>query len=365
LIINRYLIKEILGTLIGVTVVLLLIFVSNRFVRYLSQALAGEVPGDIIFELVGLKAIIYFSLMLPLCSYLAILLTFGRLYRDSEMIALFACGVGPSRLLMTVLRFVLATAAVAAVLTLYVAPWAGEKSYQSREQAQAASEISGIRPGRFNESDSGDRIYYVEALSPDRSYMSNVFFQGKAYGKDTLLSSDTARQYVNEETGDRFLIFIDGFRYDGLPGSADYKIVKYEKYAVRIKEKAVVPLSRKRDVKKTSELWNSTELGDIAQLQWRISIPITAVLLGVLALPLSRTTPRQGKYAKLLVGILVYIVYVNALSVAQVWLERGYVPPALGMWWVHGVMGIVIAVVLIRQYGLQVLPGMDPDKAVT
>jgi len=362
LIISRYLVKEILGTLTGVTVVLLLIFVSNRFVRYLSQALAGEVPGDIVFELVGLKAIIYFSLMLPLSSYLAILLTFGRLYRDSEMVALFACGVGPPRLLKTVLGFALATATVAAGLSLYVAPWAGEKGYQIREQAQAASEISGIRPGRFNESSGGDRIYYVEALSPDHSYMSNVFFQGKAYGKDTLLSSETARQYVNEDTGDRFLVFMDGFRYDGLPGTAEYKIVKYDKYAVRIKEKAVVSLSRKRDVKKTSELWNSTELGDIAQLQWRISVPISAVLLAILAVPLSRTTPRQGKYARLLIGIVVYIVYVNALSVAQLWLERGSVPSALGMWWVHALMCIGIAVVLVRQYGLQILPGIVPGK---
>jgi lipopolysaccharide export system permease protein len=353
LIIERYLLKEVLQTLLAVTGVLSLIYVSNRFVRFLTEADAGALPAGMVVELLSLQSLNAMVLLLPLALYLSIILAFGRLYKDSEMTALAACGVGPGRMLRNILGVGLLFAVLVAGVSLYAGPWAEERSYQLMDRAKSASDISTITPGSFRESTTGDLIVYIEGLAPDRRTMNDVFIQSEKKGRQTIITAPSAYQRTDPKTGDRFIVLVNGYRYEGVPGNADFKVVQYKEHAVRIEEKAVAPATRQLAAVPTQTLWQSTEPGAGAEIQWRIAMPVSAVLLALLAVPLSRSNPRQGRYAKLFAGILIYVVYNNLLGVARAWLERGVVPAWVGLWWVHGLLLLGVAALLLQQVGIK------------
>jgi lipopolysaccharide export system permease protein len=283
--------------------------------------------------------------------FLSTLLAFSRLYKDNEMVALAACGVSMRKIYGTVFFFSLLIAAVVAAISMYIAPWAEEKAYHIQDAQRATPELMGISSGRFTESSTGSGVLYAEEISLDGDSMRNVFVQSRKEGEQVIISSENAYQSVDKKTGDLFMIMVDGYRYEGVPGNADFKVTKFHKHAVRIDAREVVPSARKNRALPTSLLIASENRADTAELQWRLSMPVTVVLLALLAVPLSYTTPRQGRYAKLFVAILAYMIYNNMIGVARTWMERGVVPAGIGMWWVHVVLMIGIVVMLSRQYG--------------
>jgi len=357
LIVFRYIGREVLGTMLAVLLVLLLIFLSNLLARYLGDAASGEIPPDAIFVLLALKIPSYLLLLLPLALYFGVLLGLGRLYRDSEIIALAACGYGIRRMLRSVAALSLLVGALVAALAFEVAPRASEWRYTLQDRIEAASDMSWVAAGRFTESDEGRRIFYVEEVSKDRSAMHNVLVGvfgpggGVRAGEMGVLSAATGTQQRDARTGDRFIVLGPGYRYDGRPGSPEYKIVAFDKYAVRIEEKAVTGIEHKRDATSTRQLWRSADRRDGAELQWRISMPLSAMLLGALAVPLSRTTPREGRYGRLFRAVLVYVTYLNMMGVSRTWLEDGIIAPWLGMWWLHAVVVLVSLLLLLRPAG--------------
>lgn len=351
-IINRYLIKEVLYTLFAVAPVLLLIFLSSRFVQYLADAASGKFPVDIVFGLLGLKSISVFPLVLPLVFFLSIVLALGRLYKDSEMTALAACGIGPLQILRIILPAALGVAVLVAFLSLLAGPWAQGQSNQVKERGEKGMEISTIVAGRFKESSRGDHIFYAEKISTDARLMDDVFIQSRQHGKLNILSSENANKYIDKKTGDQFLLLENGTRYELSPDHTDYSITRYEKYFVRFHQEELLPVDDKREARTTSALLNSGSIKDIAELQWRISMPISALVLALLGVLLARTTPRQGRYAKLFVAILVYIIYNNMMGVARSWIDSGVISPLLGMWWVHALMVLAIAGLYVRQRGV-------------
>ncbi len=353
MIINRYLIKEVAQTLLAVTVVLLLIVVSNRLIDYLADAAEGKLPASVIFTLLGLKTVSYFALLIPLALYLGIMLGLGRLYRDSEMAALAACGVGTARIYRALLILGLPLIAALAALSLYVSPKAAGFGYELQDRAKKMIELSVLSPGRFRESPDGRYILYIERLSEDRRSVQNLFAHTQTEeGAQGILSSERAYQSVDPSTGDRYIVLVNGYRYEGVPGQADFRIIQFEKHTVRIEENTGGAVRYKRSALPTMALWKSSDPSDRAELQWRLSVPLSAALLAFLAVPLARVTPRQGRYGRLFVAIVVYIVYVNLLSVTQVWVERGVIPAFVGMWWVHALVFVLAVALLMRQTGL-------------
>ncbi|MEO5702348.1 MAG: LPS export ABC transporter permease LptF [Gammaproteobacteria bacterium] len=352
-IINRYLIKEVLYTLLAVAPVLLLIFLSNRFVRYLADAASGKFPADIVLGLLGLKSISVFPLVLPLVFFLSIVLALGRLYKDSEMTALAACGIGPRQILRIILPAALGIAAIVAFLSLLAGPWAHSQSNQIKERAEKGMELSTIVAGRFKESSRGDHIFYAGKLSSDARLMNDVFIQSRRkHGKLNILSSENAAKYIDKKTGDQFLLMENGSRYEFNPEHNDYSITQYEKYFIRFQQEELIPIEDQREARPTAALLESGNIKDLAELQWRISMPVSTVVLGLLGVLLARTTPRQGRYAKLFIAILAYIIYNNMMGVARSWVSQGIVPPLLGMWWLHAIMLLVIAGLYVWQSGL-------------
>ena len=334
MIIERYVTREILQSFAAVLAVLLLVFIANRFVRLLTEAAAGRLPGDVIAQLVIIKLTASLTVLLPMAFFFGVLLALGRLYKDSEVVAMSAGGIGLQRLSRAVATPALAFGLLVAVLSCYVSPRISAIEDSIVTRARGEAEVTGLSPGSFKEFGKGN-IVYVESIEPDRRTMRRVFVRVRRGEREELLVADRAYQSVQGRDGERFMVLEDGHRYSGRPGRRDFIVTRFERHAVRLD---VVTRSKRRsslDSIRTLDLWRSAKSTHAAELQWRISLPISVVLLAMLAVPLSRTSPRQGRYGKLFIAVVVYFVYNNGVGIAQSLIERGELSPWIGVWPVH------------------------------
>ncbi|MCC6208889.1 MAG: LPS export ABC transporter permease LptF, partial [Gammaproteobacteria bacterium] len=299
MVIDRYILKEILYTLLVVLFVLLIIFISNRLVRFLADASTGDLASEYVLTLLGVKALTALVIILPLGLFMAILLGLSRLYKDSEMTALAACGVGVRGIYRSVIGLSLVVTAVVAAVSFYIAPWAEEQGYRLRDAQESQSLLTGLVAGRFTESTGDDGVMYFERMSEDGKLMQDVFIQQRRRGADEVVLSARSGRRWQDDTGAQYLVLMDGYRYEGLPGVGDFKVIRFKEHAVRIKARDVAPTQRKQSALSSAALIRSDDPSAVAELQWRVSMPLSVMLLALLAVPLSRTSPRQGKYAKL------------------------------------------------------------------
>ena len=349
LIIQRYVFRELFVTSAAVTVVLFLIFLSSWFARLLGQVTSGGLRPELLFWLLSLKSVDAMVILLPLAFYLAGLLTLGRLYKDSEMTAMLACGVSPLKVFSVVLWTGTGFALVVAAIALYFAPAAQGQRFQVQAELEADVGLEAVTAGQFRALAEGQVVFYAERLSDDGRTMENVFIQGRRDGVLNLVSAAEAFRMDDEESGAQYLVLKDGYRYEGEPGTASFQVTRFAEHGVRIERDETVLEVDARAARSSWLLWHSPSLKDQAELQWRVSMPLTTVLLGALAVFLSRTNPRQGRYAKFFVGILAYVVYSNLLSVARAWLEKGAVPVYVGMWWLHAALAVLVLALVLRQ----------------
>lgn len=328
--------------------VLLLIFMSGRFIKYLADAAAGRLAADVLFAIMGYRLPGFLELILPLGLFIGILLAYGRMYLESEMTVLYACGMSKLQLLkLTMIPAVLVMLLVGA-MSLYISPWGMQKVEQIFRDQTKVTEFEMLVPGRFQSLRSGERVTYTEQLSDDKSEMYNVFIAEKDLSDDTIavLVAKRGTQLVDENTGSRFIVLHEGARYDGEPGQPEFFKIEYDSYGVKIAEPAGGGVRRKAEAIPTAELLDSADLKERALLQWRLSIPLLVPIVALLAIPLSRVNPRQGRFFHLLPAMLIYITYLGLLIVCRKNLENGKLPEWLGMWWVHGVF-LIAALVLL------------------
>ena len=333
---DRYLLKEVIHGWLAVTLFLWLILVSNRLVRYLGDAASGEIPGDVVFQLLGLKMEWYLVHVVPFALALGVMLGLGRLYRDNEMTVMSACGVGPWRIYKPLLGFGVLVAVILAWLALYINPQVEGMGNRLKETAKEQANLSMLGAGRFNEMQQGRFVFYAERFSDDKQNMENLFILSRSRrGKPPqLLTAGSAYRKHDSETGDDFLVLVDGYRYQGKPGQADYRIMQFSEYGVRIDLPDSVDVEEKTASIPTSVLMRSADPEEIAELQWRIAMPVSVIVLLFLTMPLSRSSPRQGRYGRMVVAILLFVIYYNFLATAKFWVSEGKVPPVIGLWWV-------------------------------
>lgn len=335
---HRYLLKEVISGWLAVTVVLWLILVSNRLVRYLADAAAGDIPAEVIFKLLGLKMLWYMIHIVPFALALGVVLGLGRLYRDSEMVVMSACGVGTRQIYRPVLGFGLLAAAALAWLVLYVSPGVQGISHRLEEVAARQADMTVLGAGRFNEIQGGQLTFYAERLSEDRQSMENLFIAVRDRHDwrkpPQIVKAESAYRKRDPASGDEFLVLVDGFRYEGTPGEANYRIMQFDEFGVRIDLPGVDVTTTRREAAPTVALLASADPEDIAEVQWRVAMPLSVIALLLLAVPLSRSSPRQGRYGRLVLAILLFVIYYNLLGTAKVWVGNGSVPPVLGLWWV-------------------------------
>lgn len=350
-IIDRYVARELLQTWLAVSLVLMLILLSSTLARLLGQASEGLIPEDAVFTFMIIISVRYLILVVPLSLYLGVLLTFSRLYKDNEMAVLAACGFGISRFYRPLLIIVIPASLFMLVMTMWVIPDLSHKHKALQAEIESRSELSGLIAGRFNEAQDGNAIMFLEKQSDDRRSMENIFLHQKDVNVIDIETAARAHRYKDEE-GRKFILFSHGQHYAGTPGTRDFRIIQYEKHGVYLDDDKVFDKRvTDRSALPTKMIWNSSDRYHQAEFQWRLSIPMATFLLAMLALPLSYTKPRKGRYSRLAPAIFIYLIFTNLLSVAQTWIENGTVSLTLGMWWVHGLLFLVIVFWLFIRAG--------------
>ena len=350
MVVSRYLVREIGSTLLAVLAVLLLVFAASRFVRLVAEAAAGRLPADVVFPLVLVKLSVGLPILLPLAFFVAVLLALGRLYRDSEVVAMAAGGIGVAHVARMLMPLVALLVAIVAALSCLASPRLASLEDSLTARARGEAQVTSLLPGSFNRF--GDRgIVYVESIDEDRRTMRNVFVRVAGSERDEVVTAERAYQSNRGAGGERFMVLEDGHRYSGTPGRADFATTRFERHAVRLD--TVVRFSERSslDAVLTSGLWRSPDPRHAAELQWRLSLPLSAALLALLAVPLARTGRRQGRYAKLLIAVVLYFTYSNGLGIARNLVERGELPAWIGMWPVHVAILAVAVAMLGRQGG--------------
>lgn len=357
MILYRYLAKEIYTALLAVTVVLVLVFLSNTIVHYLHYAASGRIAASVIVRLIFLQLPYLLGLMLPIGLFFGILLALGRLYIDGEITVLFACGLSGWQLLVKVFMISVVVVFLIAMLTMWVNPLiAARKDRLVSQEAPENALLQTLIPGRFMTSSDGRRVFYVEDVGRDHLEASDLFIaempeEGAVNQVWTVVAAKSGHQSTNLTSGSQFIVAKEGYRYQGVPGQKDFVIIKFSTYGAKIDQVAAGMTRLQEDAKPMSTLFLSHELDDIAELQWRISIPLAALVFIFLGVPLSRVQPRQGRYVQLLPAIVISMVYVNLLFMARAWLERGMLPVGLGLWWVHLLFAVLAFVLYRRRHG--------------
>ncbi|MGD8874569.1 MAG: LPS export ABC transporter permease LptF [Gammaproteobacteria bacterium] len=353
---DRYLLKEVIYGWLAVTVILWLILVSNRLVRYLADAAAGDIPGELIFKLLALKMVWYMVHIVPFALALGVVLGLGRLYRDNEMTVMAACGVGAWRIYKPVLGFGLLVAVALVWLALYVSPAVQGISHRLETAAARQADMTALGAGRFNEMQNARLTFYAERLSADKQTMENLFIAYKRKPRDKskpqqIVRAKSAYRKQDKTTGDQFLVLVDGVRYEGVPGEAAYRVMRFDEYGVRIHMPYSDATTTKRAATPTATLLASGDTEDLAEVQWRLAMPLSVISLLLLAVPLCKSSPRKGRYGRLVVAILLFVIYYNLLGTAKVWVGNGSVSPLIGVWWVPAVP-VVLAAILLGGEGL-------------
>lgn len=354
MILTRYLAKEVYTTMLATLVVLLLIFLSNQFVRYMHFAAGGEISSHQVGTLLLLQLPILLAILLPLSLFVAILLAYGRLYADSEIVILSACGVSPAKLLTTTLSFSAAVVVIVAVLALWINP----KVYNYYDQilsGATANKLELLIPNQFSSIGKGQWVFYVGDAADDKTKLKRVFAaeEPEAVTNQTnhslgVVMANSAQQRVDPNTGDVYIVLTNGYRYSGIPGQKDYQVIKYDEYGTQLPQ-STEKWQPDASSSPTLMLWQKRhDQLNAAELHWRIGLPLSAIILTLLATPLSRIKPKKGRYAQLAPAILFYIMYVDFMFLARAWMKKGILSPMLGMWWVHGLM-LVIALFFLWQ----------------
>lgn len=348
--IDRYLLREILQTWGAVTLVLLLILLTNSLAYMLGKVVDGELAGASVLPFFLTNVTNYVVTLVPLGLYLGLLLSFGRMYADSEMVALGACGVGLARLYRPVVIAGVLAAVITAALTFWLSPWAKRVEHDIAVRMAARSELAAVAPGRFNRSSDGRVVLFAEERKEDG--LSEVFVEMDAAGEPTrLIRAQSAVQRTDPDTGWRFLEFRNGYRYSGEPGSAQFREIEFAEHGVRVPQPDIESGNVGREGQSMTRLWNADNAASAAELQWRLALPLACILLALAAPPLSHTTPRQGRYGKVAVALVIYLAYSNVLVVARDAVADGSVPPAVGMWWAHGLTIVLIALLIAHHAG--------------
>ncbi len=350
-ILDRYIFREIALSWLGVTMILLMILLTNQFARVLGDVAKGKLPKNAAFDVIGLSAAQYLTVLVPIGLFLAVMLALGRLYRDSEMPAMMACRVGPSGIYRPLMWLLVPLALGVAWLSIVGTPSALSKIERISAEARREADLASMEPGRFTQFGPEQAVVYGESISPE-GYMEKVFLERRV--DDDVIEVVVAQRGVQVESDDpdtRMLVLQNGRRYEGVPGTASFRVVEFAEHGIPYQLPGLSTADPRPRAMTFAALQKSDELEHVAEMQWRLGVPISTVLLALLAVPLARSRPREGRYGRIAIGLLVFIVYFNMLSAAKAWTEEGTLSPMLGLWWVHGSVLLLTLALFAAQNG--------------
>jgi lipopolysaccharide export system permease protein len=351
-ILARYILREVLANWAIVTGVLLVVLLTNQIARVLERAAENQYPERLVLELIGLGALQNLSVLVPVGLLLGVVLAFGRLYHDSELVATLACGVGPSKIYGPIAVLAVVLAGLLAWLTLDLAPDATARALALRNQAVQSGQFSPIAPGRFRTFGGGSAVVYAEGVDGD-GVLTDVFVERTRSLQVEVALAERARHSVSADGMTHTITLFDGERFEGVPGSPRFRIVRFAEHVVPVRVPPLEDGISSAEAASSRELLRSSDPERRAELHWRIALPVMCLVLPLLAVPLSRLRPRQGRFARVWLAVLVYFVYSNLLSAGKVWLARGIVPEWVGLWWTHAAIGVLALAVILAPQWLQ------------
>ena len=346
-ILGRYILREVVTDWLVVTGVLLVILLANQVAGVLERAAVNQYPKGVVLELITLGALQNLSILVPVGLLLGVVFAFGRLYHDSEMAAALACGIGPGRIYTPMVLLAVFVTAILAWLTLGLAPDAFARAMSLRNAASRAGQFAPIAAGKFRAFGGGNTVVYAQNVNKDGT-LGNVFIERNRGPVVEVALAQRARHSVSPDGATHTITLYDGERYEGEPGSPAFRIEHFVEQSVPMQVPVVSGVVKNLEAQPSRALWESHDLTKRAELQWRIAMPVSCMVLTLLAVPLARLRPRQGRYSKLWVAVVIYFVYQNLITVGKVWIARGTVPEFVGLWWTHAV---VVALALLVTSG--------------
>jgi lipopolysaccharide export system permease protein len=353
LIFHRSLIREFSLIALAVVGVLLAIMLTNLLIRMLGKAALGDVLPEAVIGLIAFGILNYMPVLLGIAVFIAVLLALTRSYRDSEMAVWFSSGLSILSWIRPVMQFALPVALVAGVLSLWLSPWSVAQSTEYTRLLESRDEVSNITPGVFRETRDAARVFFVDKVSERDDVLNNIFVQSMQNGRMGVIVA--SKGYVETApNGDRFAVLINGRRYEGTPGTLDYRTVDFQRYAIRIEPKEMqrrAPPSRAQD---SIALLEEHKPEQVAELHWRLALPLAVIIMGLVAIPLAFVNPRSGRSWNLIFAVLIYVLYYNMLSIFQAWTTQGRVPLWVGLWPVHAAMLLLVTLMFYRRlYGFR------------
>jgi len=350
---SRSIVAELSNTAGAVFTVLFSILFSVSLVRILGQAAVGTVESGAVFAIVTLSALTTLPTILALTQFIAVLMTVSRSFRDSEMVVWFASGQSLLAWIGPVVRFSAPIVLLIAVLSLVIAPWAMQQIAESKQRYAQRDDVSRVAPGRFIESAEGRRVFFVESVDLHGATVRNLFVSHRSQGREGVI---VAAEGVIEvaPSGDRYLVLLQGRRYEGAPGQAQYRMLEFDRYAIRLDTRPDAPLAElNARARPTARLLREPTPFHRGELLWRIGLPMAAMMMALLAIPLGYVNPRVGRSVNLIIAVLVFLVYHNGMSIVQAWVQQERLSFGVGVWLPHALAAAVMVMLFVRRVYLQ------------
>jgi lipopolysaccharide export system permease protein len=348
---KRALRRDLVNLAGAVFATLFTVMVTTTLIRLLGRAASNRLSTTDVLPLIAFASINYIPVLLVLTVYVTVLMTLSRAYRDSEMVIWFASGQGLSAWIRPVLEFAAPFVIVIAGVSFVVGPWANRQAAEYRLRFEQREDVSQVAPGQFRESAGANRVFFVESISDDQTEVRNVFVTQYVGGKLTVVASSGGRITV-QPNGDRFLVLEDGRRWDGQWGGNAYRLMEFERYGGRLNARPTALDDESAKLKATHELVAEPTPAALGELMWRIALPVSGVVVALLAIPLAFVNPRAGQSLNLLVAVLVYVIYNNLTSVIQAWIIQQRVSFAVGVVATHAVVLAIAAWLFWRRTSL-------------
>ncbi len=345
-ILGRYVLREVIAAWLVVTGVLLVLLLAQQIAAVLERAATNQFPQGVVLQLIWLGALQNLSILVPVGLLLGVVLSFGRLYHDSEVAAALACGVAPAKVYVPIGALAILVTAFLAWLTLVLAPQATERTLALRNAALRAGQFAPIAAGKFRTFGGQSAVVYAEEVNADGT-LANVFVERNIGPRVEVAVANRARHTVTTDGMTHTITLYDGERFEGVPGSPEWRIVRFAEHEIPVEVPALSDVVKNLDAQPSLALYESKDLVKRAELHWRVALPTMCIVLTLLAVPLSRLNPRQGRYARVWLAVVIYFVYSNLISAGKVWIAHGTVPESLGLWWTHAaVILLALAVIL-------------------
>ncbi|MDD2928396.1 MAG: LPS export ABC transporter permease LptF [Sideroxydans sp.] len=339
----RSLIREFATMGMLVFAILLGIVVFTQLIRFLGESVSGLLAVDGVLVMLGFSAINYLPVLLSISLFLSVLVTLTRCYRDSEMVVWFSSGIGLTRWIRPVLGYALPVTAGIALMSLVLSPWALSKADEYKRRLDTRDDVSVASPGAFRESKQSDRVFFLEGVDSQSKRVGNIFVRSVQHGKEGTMVAKEGYQET-AENGDRFLVLLNGMRYEGIPGQADFRIAEFDRYAMRIEPAELGKEQPNLKAYSTAYLVQHPTPRNLSELEWRLGLPFSALILSMLAIPLSFVDNRSGRSLNLITAIVIYMFYNNMISVTNSWVAQQKIDAVTGFWGLHLMMIFVLLV---------------------